>query len=93
MDLGIVDSLWDTSVYLEYGSVVLVATSRPGTNNGWYRAVIGLEGSIRDEKRMLPSGNYDKHPATNRPNMRPIIESIPEDQEEVVAALRLAYGV
>lgn len=93
MDLGIIESIWDVSLHREGGSFVLVASSLPAANIGWYKARIGFEGRIWEEQRMLPEGNYDKHPASNRPPIRAIIEAIPEEDEEAVAAVRLAYGV
>lgn len=93
MDLGIVDSIWDVSLHRERHSLVLVASSLPAAKMGWYKARIGFEGRIWEEQRMLPEGNYDKHPDTNRPPIRAIIEAIPDEDAEAVAAVRLAYDI
>jgi hypothetical protein len=91
IELGIVDHLWDASVHPNQNDIVVNATSPRGLNNGWYRAVIGHDGTIIDEKRMEPSGNYDPKPATNRPNMRNIIATIPAEYIEVIHVLKEAY--
>lgn len=93
MDLGIIDNTWEVSMHRELGRIVLIATSLPGASNGWYCARIELEGTIREEKRVLPNGNYAKEPDKHRPNIQAILDMLPEGNSHIVAAIRLAYDI
>jgi hypothetical protein len=92
INLGIIDN-WDFSVEIEGFFVTVIASSPWDVNNGWYRAVIGMDGTFLSETRMLASGNYDPSPSTIRPSMKTMITKISADQSKAINALKVAFGI
>ena len=94
IELGIIDTIWDVSLDIdEHHAEIVASTPLEIGHRGWYRSWVTLPDATIRERRMLPDGNYDAHPETNRPNMRLIVDAIPLVHTEVIRALKVAYGL
>lgn len=94
IELGIIDTIWRVSLYPheEPGIDFYVDTAPGKGNHGGYRAWIGWNGTFISENRILPDGNYDPHPETNRPTiLHLILAAIPQERNDVKQAFKKAY--